>query len=310
MNTFEQEYYLELIYKCENGSQEVEDFYAYKNKILPDKIYRYQRCNNENFEAIKNNYIWLSNPDNFNDVHDSKVNIDSDLWVMNNVFESYNLSQSETKLALDLIYKVVAGLDFEMFKHILNSEQYIKINEILNHDKDIIIYQEFYKKFQKYNNPHKEKVMKVNSHATCFSGSNDNILMWAHYADWNKGFCIEYDISTNYEFKRKLYPIIYLSEPVFKPKLIGMEISISQTIFGTSKCDKWSYENEYRFFGKKSGIYAMKTKPSCIYLGKNINIKDEQKIVKIAKSRGFPLIKKMLTIPGKYELTSEIIYKE
>ena len=66
MNTLEQDNYLNLIYKCKDSKQAVLDFYAFKDSILPNKIYRYQKCSNKNIDALKNNYIWLSNPDEFN----------------------------------------------------------------------------------------------------------------------------------------------------------------------------------------------------------------------------------------------------
>lgn len=310
MNTLEQDNYLNLIYKCKDGKQAVLDFYAFKDSILPNKIYRYQKCSNKNIDALKNNYIWLSNPDEFNDLHDCKVNINSDLWVINNVFKHYDLSESETKLIFDLIHKVMTGLDFDIFTSTLTSEKYCRINEILNPLKDITTYKEYYEKFKEYSNPHKEKPMKINCWATCFSNKMDNILMWSHYANWNKGFCVEYDISNDLEFIHYLYPIIYLSAPIFKPELVEMEITISQTIFATSKCNTWAYEEEYRFFGKKSGKYTMKNRPSCLYLGKCINKKDEQKLIKIAEIQGITTVKKMSTIPGRYELSSEVVYSE
>ena len=54
----------------------------------------------------------------------------------------------------------------------------------------------------------------------------------------------------------------------------------------------------------------MKNKPSCLYLGKCIDKKDEQKLIKIAKSQGITTVKKMSTIPGRYELSSEVVYSE
>ncbi len=42
---------------------------------------------------------------------------------------------------------------------------------------------------------------------TCFSSKDDNLLLWAHYADYHRGICIKYKLSS----KEKIYiiPIIY-----------------------------------------------------------------------------------------------------
>ena len=309
MNILEQEHYLGLIYKCKN-SREIDAFYSYKNLILPNKIYRYQACTKENLDALKNNYIWLSNADKFNDLHDCKVNIDSDLWVVNNVFRDYNLSQLETKKVLKLISIAKDNLEFETFLNTILSIEYTKINEILNPLKDIDTYKEYYKRFTEYNNPHKDKQAQVKCGITCFSSKNDSILMWAHYADWNKGYCIEYDISEVPKFKHFLYPIMYLSEPIFKPELVDMNATITQTIFATSKFKDWYYENEYRYINKINGKFMMDKPPSCLYLGSCIEKEEEKKLLHIAKIKKIPQVRKIVTIAGKYELSSEIIYEQ
>lgn len=36
----------------------------------------------------------------------------------------------------------------------------------------------------------------------CLSANNNNFLMWAHYSDSHKGFCVEYTDFTDYEIKQ------------------------------------------------------------------------------------------------------------
>lgn len=43
----------------------------------------------------------------------------------------------------------------------------------------------------------------------CFTDSDRNNHMWENYAEENKGFCIEYDISKNKIFKYYLFKVIY-----------------------------------------------------------------------------------------------------
>ena len=50
-----------------------------------------------------------------------------------------------------------------------------------------------------------------------FSGTKQSIIMWSHYADQHRGYCIEYDTDSlppEHLFVRMLYPVIY-SEKLF-----------------------------------------------------------------------------------------------
>ena len=83
---------------------------------------------------------------------------------------------------------------------------------------------------------------------TCFTGLKRedgssantlfNPLMWSHYADSHKGFCIVFD------------PLIAGLFPVKYVKIRPDKFDSHKTL--TSKGEVWEYENEYRFIGAKS----------------------------------------------------------
>ena len=76
------------------------------------------------------------------------------------------------------------------------------------------------------------------------SAKNDNILMWSHYADYHKGFCIEFERSPDNPLG-STQPVEYLKEyPCFHyfDELPG---AIAKRIILTKACD-WSYEEEWR----------------------------------------------------------------
>ena len=61
---------------------------------------------------------------------------------------------------------------------------------------------------------------------TCFSETHDNPLMWSHYTNKHKGFCVEYDIDmlikNNPKTAGQLLPVIYLdTRPVFDKNMIS-----------------------------------------------------------------------------------------
>lgn len=87
---------------------------------------------------------------------------------------------------------------------------------------------------------------------SCFSEKCDDLLMWAHYGDNYRGFCLEFDTS-HFE---KLQKVTYSNDlPMFDPVPIlshQFEASDFMSMF-TSKSSSWAYEKEWRFFHAAAG---------------------------------------------------------
>lgn len=74
----------------------------------------------------------------------------------------------------------------------------------------------------------------------------DSELMWAHYGEQHKGFCIEYDVSKMRDIKRKmLFKVIYGEKPDITEQIEEACIGagLSSYIF---KNEDWRYEKEWR----------------------------------------------------------------
>lgn len=102
---------------------------------------------------------------------------------------------------------------------------------------------------------------------SCFSEEWDNLLMYAHYADSFKGFCVEYDFSYILQQYPECYffPVLYqtkpsslaqmekLSQDICKHMLAVKNGAISLTkaddiiSYFIHKADIWKYEKEWRF---------------------------------------------------------------
>jgi hypothetical protein len=86
----------------------------------------------------------------------------------------------------------------------------------------------------------------------CFSEVVDNILMWAHYADGHRGFCLEFD-TKNMHFS-KAFPVTYSD---FLPTMHLTKVLIQEDDDNnlmdmiTTKSSLWSYEKEWRLFHKE-----------------------------------------------------------
>ena len=89
---------------------------------------------------------------------------------------------------------------------------------------------------------------------TCFAESNSNLLMWSHYADAMRGFCLEFD--TSFDLFEKVRPIQYLDRmPTIN--LFGLLLGTREEVgydvmsaFFTKSVD-WAYEAEWRVLHEK-----------------------------------------------------------
>lgn len=174
---------------------------------------------------------------------------------------------------------------------------------------------------------------------TCFSETVNSILMWTHYADSHKGFCIEYDAEKiDIEYKRFLFPVIYQRDvydftdiaimndssytkymEIIKMKGIKTEYELKDFTNNVAipmliKAQEWSYEREWRIvvpsfiFGTNEHFIYLGNAINSIYLGVNCDEKstDVNEIINWAKDRKINVYK-MDKNPSKYELISNII---
>lgn len=146
-----------------------------------------------------------------------------------------------------------------------------------------------------------------------------NRLMWSHYADGHKGFCIEYDFEKDTEIYESalLLPVVYSRERVKFPwnvvyaedkeaPAIKREAAYAKLRTLLIKDDIWEYEHEWRLIVmRKSGIENVKMPPvSCIYVGAMCSDENKNMLKCIAKELNVP-IKQMVVDRGEYLLHAE-----
>ena len=102
--------------------------------------------------------------------------------------------------------------------------------------------------------------------------TNNNLLMWAHYAGFHKGYCLEFDTEEKH-IDENLLKDPSITKPVtysnYYPSLIDLKPFDASTDLANNllcyKSNEWSYENEWRcileqgdklypFPGKLTGI--------------------------------------------------------
>lgn len=155
---------------------------------------------------------------------------------------------------------------------------------------------------------------------SCFSETWDNLLMYAHYTDSFKGFCIEYDFDY---IKNEIpwiyfFPVIYQSKPSSLAQIKKLKLDIDCVIdeinnkklvltklddiisYFIHKANTWSYEKEWRFiipvtqFWNYFGNYDLKADRhfihdfdcvSAVYLAANIDTLHKKHICEIVNRK-------------------------
>lgn len=146
-----------------------------------------------------------------------------------------------------------------------------------------------------------------------------NCLMWSHYADGHKGFCIEYGFSKSCEALKELLilPVVYSKERIKFPwrvafatnkedERIKQEAAYTMLLSLLTKDEVWSYENEWRIIILNTNETPnIKMPPiSCIYVGALCSVEHKEMIIKIAKELNVP-VKQMTVDRGEYTLHAQ-----
>lgn len=206
-----------------------------------DQCYKNDHCkkinkNEQRLQTIKDKSIWLSPPRSFNDLDDS-------------------LLQSVYMTADKNTYKVLKET-FETIQKLTNNYLFPFPQEI----EDAIISllslypQKSVPKLRDINftENQREKLItdvgnyiRASTGVCCFFKDKPSTpLMWAHYADSHKGFCVEYEVNQDIQ---NLFEVNYTTKPEspsIEELLLCPRHAIRKLI--TRKSYEWSYEKEYR----------------------------------------------------------------
>lgn len=271
------------------------------------KLYKFRTPDTYNLSALANNYLWFSKIEDFNDpfegIHGLNGLIDCDLMA---------------QLVKDIVWKKKAEVGEDKFNKMLSDlgltegftpEQ--KIQAVIEHDFQVLI-----------------KTIKssmVLSMSVCNEIADPvyENLIWSHYADGLRGFCLVFDgdelltdlnsteassvkpIDINYQAK----PIsLNLRDFVTSGVLFGEEdyefVNKTSEIIAT-KSKAWSYENEIRFLSlnkENKHSYSPATLKEII-IGAKMPPEQETLVISIAKAANPNIkIKKATLKKNSFEL--------
>ena len=208
----------------------------------PTYFYKYKRIDEANLDhssrIFTHNELYFSTVNEFNDPFDCRYR--------------YELNGSEADLAEyhDGIQRKLHPSRNEQERH---SETALWLKDIKSPDYEENLQQDF-----------REAVAKCRIY--CLSAVPDDILMWAHYADGHRGFCLKFlnDLNDPFYVERQPNELDFTSHPFLLP--IPVEYSNEYPVINPlsedyaddekigrkaflTKATQWQYEKEWRILG-------------------------------------------------------------
>jgi hypothetical protein len=214
---------------------------------VPETIFKYEPLSFQSIQNFKNQSIYFGSPAHFNDPYDCAI-----------VAEIEEPTDAEVEL-MRRSYMDRPNVANEARRQLrVRSPRFIK--ELFIRSATKVLHQR------------REIILKKNG-VSCFSETNDNLLMWSHYASRCAGFCLEF--RTRFIEPDKLRRVIY-AERIPKINIVPLVVDRDWTqimeLFCTKSID-WEYEREWRYIHTVAGtLFTYKPEAlKAIYCGPEID---------------------------------------
>ncbi|PSV91640.1 DUF2971 domain-containing protein [Photobacterium angustum] len=213
-----------------------------------NSLYRFYPYNAHDLDSLSNNYLWFSSYADFNDPFE-------DVFIRNAIFKLSDFEYSDAR-AISFIK--------EFYKDEFDDAKLTELLTKLVVDKNLESYfKEKLNRLVETTQRLLDEYIEINK-ACCFATDDlngnkkalENKLMWSHYSNGFRGFCIEYDfdllidsISRFTDQAVGLSPIIYSNLSKHHVTDLALQTGSIKLDFGSLICMKsneWAYENEYR----------------------------------------------------------------
>ena len=271
-----EEEYRSLVFATKFSREDLEAGFHLKYLNIPDKIYKYRNFNPDSLDNLINNTVWLGDPNKMNDPYDCCHRFDT----------SFICKQIDEKT----VFKKVDEKNIPQLRSLLKEYMSRRNAEIISRLSAKV-----------------KSLFKFCS----FSERINSILMWAHYADSHKGFCIEYPSKSFPEThfsSRFLHPVIYSDELFDASEILKNlpDCNIRMNLAGLYKARDWEHEKEWRLLftngiAPNATAFKLPVKPSAVYLGSEMLEENKTEIRRICKTLEIPVFQIVHSV-HKYEM--------
>jgi hypothetical protein len=279
----------------------------------PPRLFKYQGVTEYSLKNLENCEVFLAPRNVLNDPHELGFILES--------YPQYRIKEIELAKQRELFFKDSGYVD--SIKEMLDTGR-----EVTKHKEDTVYFSELIN----------------NSGVLSTTADPLNRLMWSHYANSHKGFCLEFESDFLNGKNIALYPADYLPDtpilsfseqrdfqyrqikqmnPSFS--LVGIhkfylenskafkQESTQQLLLAalTAKHEDWKYENEWRYVcGKNGAVNYQPKKLKSIILGMQITDEDKDNILKIVANLpngNEVVIKQIVKRPNSFEIELKVL---
>lgn len=139
---------------------------------------------------------------------------------------------------------------------------------------------------------------------------NTNLVMWSHYSDNHRGYCVEYNLNSNIinQLNFENEDEVFLMKVEYKKTPIDfLSLPSNFQFYLKRKSKLWRYEKELRFISSKKGLHRIPSDAiKAIYLGASINEVAKETILKLCTNKKINLYQSRLS-KNSYALKFEKI---
>ena len=308
----------------EYGTRAIYSFPKKFYKFFPDTEQKDENGNDHNYSiiALKSNEVYLSSPNDFDDVFDSEIMVsweefeafrmkklvewsrcqiasDKSVDEMANAFLNHLLETIQSEGSIDKLFDMEGYGEFETLQaesfriqlqlELIEKEPSIGLRTVIENE-----YGDFLRSLK--------EIFRV----ACFTTEPMSQLMWGgSYADKHRGFCLEYTVLPDKEYEEITYnlrPVTYskIRRPITQAILNSHDQNWDEKSLRDlymngvlRKSIDWAYQNEWRLIlppqkkGEKG--FTKKFFPiTKVFLGNRMPAARRKEIIDICKDKGIP----------------------
>jgi len=248
----------------------------------PPRLYKYQPFNAKTLTNLTRASIWFSAPINVNDPYDCAS------WVV----QADEVSEADFPRLL----AYVRGRDPALTAKLTPAEL-----------------REAFIASARRAYDERRRIQREQRGIACFSATRTDIMMWSHYADGHRGFCLEFDTS-RLPFSKGLEVTYVDNPPLLNPVDVLVEDPSDDKnnallrAFVLTKARCWSYEQEWRLIhAEPSKLYGYGVGPlTGVYFGAEMPRAHKEIIALVTRGEAVPL-HEMVRDPRSFTLHGQAV---
>lgn len=311
---------LALAYNGQAFISELEKRNEFHSK-RPKNFFKFRKFDEFTFDMLEHEYVYLAPAGRLDDPFDCLTNINLERVYKKGTFELSNYticaiidivsSHIENKSIdkADLIRIFNVCTKGENVDNKLLSDELYKAGYLSRHEKDLFyqIIINFPSVINALTETDELKKLFIhlknagNTIGVCsLTTKRDNKVMWSLYGDTYKGYCVEYEEIKDPEILKCLKPVVYsknVDNDIIQTMIkFSIETSLRFAsngriptnigVFDELTCSKdsdWAFQDEWRIVAIPNSKANIKTK--AVYLGFNVDEKNQEKIIECAKHK-------------------------